>query len=70
MPPIYEYLCGSCGHQFEDFVSVGEYSLKMGCPHCQHQADKLPSAHGGYKIKGDNSSSQRPKSAGSFKKGK
>lgn len=32
--PTYEYLCRSCGHQFEEFQSITEPVLVI-CPACQ-----------------------------------
>jgi putative FmdB family regulatory protein len=66
--PLYEYLCDSCGHQFEEFLNSRDKYRE--CPHCESSAEVLPALHGGYRIKGDNSASVRPKQAGSFKKSK
>jgi putative FmdB family regulatory protein len=32
--PTYEYLCGACGHTFEEFQSIKEAPKKM-CPACK-----------------------------------
>lgn len=67
MTPLRDYLCLDCGHEFEEFLSAGEHPV--GCSHCESKRlERLPSAPGGYQIKGSNSASSRPKNAGSFKK--
>lgn len=65
--PIYEYLCQWCGTTKEFIVKPGEiYSVE--CPGCEHpEMTRQMSAHGGYKIKGDNSASTKPSQSGSFK---
>ncbi len=66
--PIYEYLCSKCAHVFEEFVRPSElHSFSAKCPHCEDElCERLPSAHGGYKMN-SGPSSVRPKNAGSFK---
>lgn len=67
--PLYEFLCNSCGHQFEDIRSYDPKSTPIECPHeCGRFAVKLPSRAGGYRMVGDNSSSTTPKGAGSPKR--
>lgn len=66
--PLFEYLCDSCGHQFEELLKSRRSTYP--CPHCEASAEILPSGHGGYAIKGDNSASEKPKQAGSFKGGR
>lgn len=67
--PIRDFECKSCGHIFE--LLVFSKTERKECPECTHtKLIPLPSAHGGYKIKGDNGSSQSPKQSASFKKGK
>ena len=34
--PIYDYVCGACGHEFELFQSITEQS-KRKCPQCGRQ---------------------------------
>lgn len=72
MPPIYDYLCKDCAHIFEEFISSRDSAdHTLTCPHCETEtAERLPSAPGGYHIKGDNSASVRPKGAGSAKRSK
>lgn len=42
--PIYEYQCGSCGHQLEAFQNISEPALSI-CPSCHNEAlSKLVSA--------------------------
>lgn len=69
MPPLYDFICNSCGHQFEEFIKHYTYDNEISCPHCEvKNTARLPSAPGGYYIQGANGSSVRPKNAGSFKK--
>lgn len=64
--PIYDMICGGCGHEFEAFVSAPDEPGE--CPHClSTETAKLPSAFGGYRMD-SGPSSVRPKSAGSFKR--
>ena len=62
--PIYEFECKKCGNSFELLTEFGKESVP--CPDCNGLAFKILSALGGYKIKGDNSSSTKPK-GGAFK---
>lgn len=43
MPPLYEYLCPSCGHEFEEFNSI-EDRAKEQCPSCTSIAEVQISA--------------------------
>lgn len=64
--PIYEFQCNSCGHIFEKIVGRHDRNTEdlAECPHCNTQTGRyLPSAHGGYSIRGDNSASVRPRNA-------
>jgi putative FmdB family regulatory protein len=47
--PIYEYKCQSCGHEFEELVSVG--GPAPACPTCQSTTDRLLSQIGGTKFR-------------------
>lgn len=66
--PIRDYDCKLCGKATLDLLVMG-----TDTPCCQHcgsdQLDQKLVAIGGYHINGNNSASQRPKNAGSFKKG-
>lgn len=33
--PLYEYICESCGDQFEKMVRLSEQDLRPQCPTCQ-----------------------------------
>lgn len=68
MPPLNDYQCSVCGHiQYDEYRK--ERSNKIECPHCETlTADRLPSAHGGYAISGNNSASVTPKGSKSFKR--
>lgn len=70
--PLRDYQCKDCGHIEEVFYTRTEEQYKViQCAHCETPTSHLlPSAHGGYAIKGNNSASERPKQAGSFKKGR
>lgn len=48
--PFREYLCDSCGHQFEELVkSTNPEDYKFfECPHCGEDALVLPALIGGY----------------------
>lgn len=32
--PLFEYVCGKCGHRFEELVSLGEDVANPKCPQC------------------------------------
>ncbi len=50
--PTYDYLCGSCGHQFEEFQSMNAKSLRK-CPKCKKSSLKrLIGSGGGIIFKG------------------
>lgn len=67
--PIYEYKCKLCKEITESLMMPWEKKDEsVICQKCGGRAYKIMSAHGGYDIKGDNSASERPKQAGSFKK--
>ncbi|GAC1483905.1 MAG: hypothetical protein NVS2B14_21810 [Chamaesiphon sp.] len=64
----YDFMCGSCGHQFEDKADFE--TRKVECPHCQTiTAERLPVLIGGYQ--GNlGGSSTRPKNSAAMKKAK
>ena len=41
--PLYEYLCGSCGHKFERIQKFSDAPVKE-CPSCGGTVEKLPSS--------------------------
>jgi putative FmdB family regulatory protein len=41
--PLYEYLCGSCGHRFERIQKFSDAPLTE-CPSCGGPVEKLPSS--------------------------
>lgn len=50
--PTYDYLCGSCGHQFEEFQSMSSDPLKK-CPKCgKLKLQRLIGMGGGVIFKG------------------
>ncbi len=48
--PIYEYVCGSCGHEVEVMQKVGE--VLQECPACQAPALKKRISAAGFQLKG------------------
>jgi hypothetical protein len=68
MAPLRDLLCEKCGNELKD-VLMGT-DEKVPCTVCGCEEMSVPpSLFGGYSIKGNNSASQRPKQAGSFRKG-
>ncbi len=71
MSPLFDLTCAQCAHSFESILKSKEDLAGESCPKCEGTELQLEmSMFGGYSIKGNNSASQRPKNAGSFKKGK
>lgn len=68
MAPLREYLCDSCGHQFDEIVPAGHSYKHYKC-RCGEEAEVLPSMIGGYQGNMGGSST-RPKNSASMKKGK
>lgn len=67
MLKYFDYICKACGHEFEALVDG--YDDKPSCVQCEAlNTERLPSAAAGYKMYGSNSSSVRPRHAGSFKR--
>lgn len=67
--PLKDYLCGSCGHEWEEFLLAYDDGPEA-CSHCEGtNLTALPSAPGGYKINGTNSASTTPKASGSKPRG-
>lgn len=60
--------CERAGQSFESLVEPEEAGC---CPSCgdSEWVKRAISAHAGYSISGPNGASQRPKNAGSFKRG-
>jgi putative FmdB family regulatory protein len=49
--PIYEYACGACGHQFEEWQKMSDKPIRT-CPKCKaRKVDKQISATS-FKLKG------------------
>ncbi len=67
--PLFDYKCTQCDERIEIFFRKGDPE-PPSCQKCQAPMEKTISAHGGYSIGGPNGASQRPKNAGSFKKGR
>jgi putative FmdB family regulatory protein len=69
--PIYEFKCIKCEAVTESVMkpwSKSDEEYFVQCSQCGGKAYKTLSLFGGYQIKGDNSASERPRQAGSFKK--
>jgi putative FmdB family regulatory protein len=69
--PIFEVQCGDalCAHVFEVIAKSKEALASDSCPQCGYEKlEHLLTSPGGYHIKGNNTASQRPKGAGSWKK--
>lgn len=70
MAPLREYMCRDCVDTFEVLEQHPE-DAPQGCIRCESSnIERLPSAAGGYTIRGANTSSSTPKHAGSFRKSK
>ena len=67
--PLHDFECVHCGLVMEGVLIRGEADLnELDCAKCgSTELQKLMSAHGGYAIRGNNSASQRPRNAGSFR---
>lgn len=64
--PLYDFLCGSCGHIFTELVPSDV--TKFDCPHeCGQTAERLPPLIGGYQGN-TGSASTRPKNSGAMKR--
>lgn len=67
--PTYEYVCSSCGHQWEAEQRITEAALTH-CPKCSQETAKRQVSGGNFILKGggwyaDLYSSSKPKSSGS-----
>lgn len=49
--PIYEYRCGSCGHELEVIQKISEAPL-VTCPVCERDALKKKVSAAGFRLKG------------------
>jgi hypothetical protein len=58
--------CGLFGKKKEYFIEGSEVPVCI----CDELMERVIHAHAGYTIKGNNSASQRPKQAGSYKRRK
>jgi len=66
--PRYDWLCDSCGHEFEDSASFETRSID--CPHeCGNTARRLPALIGGY-TGNMGGASTRPKNSTAMPKAK
>lgn len=64
----YDLICKGCGQKDEMLLDNHELEM-VRCKECGSDMDILPN-FSGYKIKGNNSASVRPKQAGAFKRSK
>jgi putative FmdB family regulatory protein len=70
--PIFAFECldPDCAHTFEELMDSHASEFPK-CPKCGSvKVQRVLTVPGGYKIKGSNSSSSRPKDSGSFRRGK
>jgi len=49
--PTYEYQCGTCGHQFEQFQNISDAPV-TDCPECHGEVKRVLSGGGGFIMKG------------------
>ncbi len=49
--PTYEYICKSCGYEFEEFQSITAEPISV-CPKCQGRVERKISAGAGLVFKG------------------
>ncbi len=49
--PTYEYECGACGHQFEQFQNISDAPV-TDCPECHGEVKRVLSGGGGFIMKG------------------
>lgn len=63
----YEFKCTKCEKQFDSLEEPDTQTT--ACKDCGAESQRVPSTFSGYAIKGDNSSSNRPKCAGWMGKG-
>lgn len=70
---IYEFICEKpgCERSGGSFEAMVEPEEAAACPSCKDSewVKRAINAHAGYSISGANGASQRPKNAGSFKRG-
>ncbi len=50
--PTYQYLCDSCGHEFEEFQSMSDDPISE-CPKCKGKPHRLISGGAGFLLKGN-----------------
>lgn len=64
--PLFDWKCPKCLHEEKDRITSRD-EIPV-CPTCIIDMEKQLTGFGGYNILGNNSASQRPKQAGSFRK--
>lgn len=62
---MYDLVCRGCGEKDEMLLDAHELEM-VRCKECGSDMDILPN-FAGYSVKGNNSASVRPRSAGAFK---
>lgn len=70
---MFDFQCNYCGTSFEALKwqdNTGDEISNPKCPKCGDKNVDIKPNFAGYNIYGDNSASQRPKQAGSFKRSK
>jgi putative FmdB family regulatory protein len=69
--PIYEYACGACGHQFEEWQKMSDKPVRT-CPKCKAKKVEKLISHTSFSLKGggwysDLYSAPKPGGSGSSK---
>lgn len=49
--PTYEYRCGDCGHEFEEFQAISDPPITI-CPSCSGKTERVISGGAGLIFKG------------------
>ena len=49
--PIYEYACGACGHQFEEWQKMSDPPVRT-CPKCKKKKVEKLISHTSFTLKG------------------
>ena len=49
--PIYEYACGACGHQFEEWQKMSDAPVRV-CPKCKKKKVEKLISHTSFSLKG------------------
>lgn len=64
MHVLYDFECMRCKTVYEAMTKRGTYTTPTPCPKCGGAGLRIVSGFGGYGIRGNNTASVRPKTAG------